>query len=118
MRRVVASLRDSIAFEAGGADERAVRRKADPAKADIERFLRDWKGVQSVASEPSYVALVGAHMCAAAGLQLSADAPPHSTEALRQLGAFYTARGSRAVLTPEVRESVLAALRDAAAALE
>jgi hypothetical protein len=38
-------------------------------------------------------------------------------EALRQLGAFYQARGSRATLTPEVRVSVLAALRDAEAAL-
>jgi hypothetical protein len=38
-------------------------------------------------------------------------------EALRQLGAFYTARGSRAALTPEVRATVLAALRDAEAAL-
>ena len=39
-------------------------------------------------------------------------------EALRQLGAFYTARGSRTALTLDVRDAVLAALRDAAAALD
>ena len=30
------------------------------AKTDIERFLRDWKGVAAVSGERSYVALVGA----------------------------------------------------------
>ncbi len=60
VRRVAASLTESITFEAAGASERAVRRKADPAKADIERFIRDWKGAAAVAGEPSYVALVGA----------------------------------------------------------
>jgi hypothetical protein len=39
-------------------------------------------------------------------------------DALRQLGAFYAARGSRAALTPDVRDVVLAALRDADAALD
>ena len=60
VRRVVASLSESISFEATGASEREVRRKADPAKADIERFLRDWKGSPLVAAEPSYAAVVGA----------------------------------------------------------
>ena len=60
VRHVVASLSESIAFEATGASEREVRRKADPAKADIERFLRDWKGSPLVAAEPSYAAVVGA----------------------------------------------------------
>jgi hypothetical protein len=39
-------------------------------------------------------------------------------DALRQLGAFYAARGSRVALTPDVRDAVLAALRDANAALD
>ena len=39
-------------------------------------------------------------------------------DALRQLGAFYAAHGSRAALTPDVRDAVLAALRDADAALD
>ena len=64
VRRVVASLSESIAFEATGASEREVRRKADPVKADIERFLRDWKGSPLVAAEPSYAAVVGT-LCAA-----------------------------------------------------
>jgi hypothetical protein len=130
VRRVVASLSESIAFEADGASERAVRRNADPAKADIERFIRDWKGAAVVADEPSYAALVGARsvsrgrpaqassrvpdICFNRRAPLPCFAP---AEALRQLGAFYTASGSRAALTPAVRSAVLAALRDAEAAL-
>ena len=60
VRDVVSALSDTILFEAGGASEREVRRKADPAKASIERFLRDWKGSPVVSSQPSYAALVGA----------------------------------------------------------
>ena len=60
VRDVVSALSDTILFEAGGASEREVRRKADPAKASIERFLRDWKGSPLVSSQPSYAALVGA----------------------------------------------------------
>ena len=60
VRDIVAALTDTITFEASGASEREVRRRADPAKASIERFLRDWKGSPLVSSQPSYVALVGA----------------------------------------------------------
>ena len=60
MRDIVTQLTDTITFEASGASEREVRRRADPAKASIERFLRDWKGSPLVSSQPSYVALVGA----------------------------------------------------------
>jgi hypothetical protein len=60
VRDVVSALSDTILFEASGASEREVRRKADPAKASIERFLRDWKGSPLVSSQPSYAALVGA----------------------------------------------------------
>ena len=38
-------------------------------------------------------------------------------DALRQLGAFYAARGSRVALTPDVRDAVLSALRQADAEL-
>ena len=60
VRDVVSALSETILFEASGASEREVRRKADPAKASIERFLRDWKGSPLVSSQPSYAALVGA----------------------------------------------------------
>ena len=65
VRGVIASLSASIAVEAGGASEREVRRKADPAKAAVERFLRDWKGDARVVGEPSYAAVVGARGSAA-----------------------------------------------------
>ncbi len=60
VRDIVAALTDTITLEASGASEREVRRRADPAKASIERFLRDWKGSPLVSSQPSYVALVSA----------------------------------------------------------
>ena len=45
---------------AGGVQEREVRRRADPAKAAVERFIRKWRGQTLVMGEPSYGALVGA----------------------------------------------------------
>ena len=124
VRDVVSALSDTILFEASGASEREVRRKADPAKASIERFLRDWKGSPLVSSQPSYAALVGAFRlsskcsrCRKPFFLLCSDAYVCFADALRQLGAFYAARGSRAALTPDVRDAVLAALKQADADL-
>lgn len=58
---LVRELRASVAFDAaGGASEREVRRRADPAKAAVERFIRKWRGQAAVLDQPSYGALVGA----------------------------------------------------------
>ena len=74
VREVVTALTDTITFEASGASEREVRRRADPAKASIERFLRDWKGSPLVSGQPSYVALVGASLASDALLSGSQGA--------------------------------------------
>lgn len=59
-RALVVALRDSISFEAaGGASEREVRRRADPAKGAVELFIKRWRGAPEVVGQPSYAAIVG-----------------------------------------------------------
>ena len=95
-----------------------MRRKADPVKENIKRWIKasaqpiscltpascatqtssrqDWRGNTLVAADPSYEDINGV---------------------LRELGKFYQSKGSRAPLSAEVASTVLAALRAAEEAL-
>ena len=94
--KLVRAIRETIELEASGAKEFDVRRKADPAKEDIQRWIRTWRDSRPVLGEPSYAAISGA---------------------LRELGRFYQANGSRAQLSGEVRDIVLGELQRAETAL-
>ncbi|KAK9825441.1 hypothetical protein WJX81_008200 [Elliptochloris bilobata] len=75
--KLVGALRDAVELDLEGADEREVRRKADPAKALVKEWVSRWRDERTVTSEASYK-------------QISA--------ALQQLGEFYMRKGQRARL--------------------
>eukprot|EP00227_Mantoniella_beaufortii_P016856 CAMPEP_0197591574 /NCGR_PEP_ID=MMETSP1326-20131121/13788_1 /TAXON_ID=1155430 /ORGANISM="Genus nov. species nov., Strain RCC2288" /LENGTH=221 /DNA_ID=CAMNT_0043157095 /DNA_START=63 /DNA_END=728 /DNA_ORIENTATION=- len=92
-RAVVNTLTASLEFEAVGKPSDADRfRKADPAKEAIKEFVKDWASSPMVQGERAHDDIV---------------------VALRELGAFYKANGSRTKMTPEVRNKILAKLYDA-----
>jgi hypothetical protein len=95
-RSLVDALRDSIDADLSGAPEREVRRKADPAKDLVRRFVGEWRDAAVVRDEESYV-------------QLSA--------AIQELGQFYAGQGQRARLSERVGLAVLARLEAAEGAL-
>mmetsp|Transcript_31270 Transcript_31270/g.68320 ORF Transcript_31270/g.68320 Transcript_31270/m.68320 type:complete len:211 (+) Transcript_31270:3-635(+) len=95
-KELVKNLRTSLEVEASGAKELKVRAKADPAKENIQTFIREWKGRPEVSSEISYQEITGA---------------------LRILGEFYAANGQRAKLPQDVIDSVLDKLAAAQIAL-
>ncbi|KAL4458081.1 hypothetical protein ABPG75_012946 [Micractinium tetrahymenae] len=95
-RKLVDALREAISTDLSDAEEREVRRAADPAKSLVREFLTRWKGNPAVAGEESYAQL---------------------TSAIQQLGAFYQANGQRTRLTPEAGQAVLDTLDAAEAAL-
>lgn len=93
---LVASVRDALDADADGAPEPAVRRRADPAKERVREFVGRWRDDPQV------------------------DGTEYHEEvkaAIAELGAFYGRAGPRAAVTREVRESVLAHLARAEAAL-
>ena len=94
--KLVAALREAISTDLSDAEERQVRRAADPAKSLVREFLTRWKGSPAVEGQESY-------------RQLSA--------AIQQLGAFYQANGQRSRLSSEVGQAVLDTLDAAEAAL-
>ena len=94
--KLVAALREAISTDLSDAEERQVRRAADPAKSLVREFLTRWKGSPVVEGQESY-------------RQLSA--------AIQQLGAFYQANGQRSRLSSEVGQAVLDTLDAAEAAL-
>lgn len=95
-QKLVDSLREAISTDLSDAEEREVRRAADPAKNLVREFLQRWKGNPLVTGEESYAQLTGA---------------------IQQLGAFYKASGQRTRLTPEVGQAILDSLDAAEAAL-
>jgi hypothetical protein len=56
---LVKTLRESVSADLTGADEREVRRKADPAKPLVKRFMTQWQGAAVVREEESYRELRG-----------------------------------------------------------
>lgn len=95
-RSLVDALREAVYADLGGAPEREVRRKADPAKDLVRQFMSRWRDAGEVAGEVSYAELTGA---------------------IRQLGEFYLSNGQRARLSEEVGQALLARLDAAEAAL-
>lgn len=95
-RSLVDALRDSIDADLAGAPEREVRRKADPAKDLVRKFMGDWRGAAVVSEDESYRQL---------------------TAAIQELGQFYMQRGQRARLDEAVGQALLTRLEAADAAL-
>lgn len=95
-RAVVKTLTESLEFEATGPTPADRFRKAEPAKEAVKAFIKDWAASPKVQGERAHDDIV---------------------LAVRELGEFYKANGSRAALTPDARESILAKLADAKDAL-
>jgi hypothetical protein len=95
-RALAAALREAVEADLGGAPEREVRRRADPAKDLVKKFVGRWRGAPEVASAASYAQL---------------------TAAVQELGEYYRASGARAALTTAAGGRVLARLAAAEAAL-
>ncbi len=95
-RALAAALREAVEADLGGAPEREVRRRADPAKDLVKKFVGRWRGAPEVAGAASYAEL---------------------TAAVQELGEYYRAAGARAALTGAAGGRVLARLAAAEAAL-
>jgi hypothetical protein len=93
---LLSSMRDALDADADGAPERDVRRRADPAKERVREFVGKWRDSPLVAGQEYHEEVKAA---------------------IAELGAFYGKAGPRAAVTREVRESVLAHLARAEAAL-
>ena len=90
--KLVKLLSESIEFEATGASDAERFKKAEPAKEAVKAFIKDWASSPLVQGEQAHDDII---------------------LAVRELGEFYKANGSRKPLTPETRESILAKLYDA-----
>ncbi|CAL8469845.1 g9387 [Coccomyxa elongata] len=87
--KLAAALREAIETDLSDAEERQVRKKADPAKNLVKGWLSDWKDTPSLQAEPSYTQLSGT---------------------IRELGEFYRKKGQRARLPRSFGEELLAKL--------
>ena len=95
-RSLVIALRDAVDADLSGAEEREVRRKADPAKDLVRQFMSRWRDVPIVREDPSYTQLTGT---------------------IKDLGEFYMKNGQRARLPEDVGKALLARLDVAEGAL-
>lgn len=97
-RALIKSLRDAIEADLSDADESKVRRKAEPAKANVREWTSRWGDgrAPAVGGSPSHSAL---------------------TSALRELGGFYSKKGQRARLDKETAGKLLGELAEAERAL-
>lgn len=93
---LIDALRDSIDADLSGAPEREVRRKADPAKDLVKRYINTWSGASAIA-----------------------DATPckEIRFAVQELGEFYRTNGQRQRMTDDVAKSILQHLEIAEDAL-
>ena len=91
-RAVVKTLTKSLEFEATNPRDADRFREAEPAKEAVKAFIKDWAASPLVQGDRAHDDIV---------------------LAVRELGEFYKRNGSRAALSLEARESVLAKLRDA-----
>ena len=91
-RDAVKTLVASLEFEATNPSDADRFRKAEPAKEAVKAFIKDWAASPLVQGDRAHDDIV---------------------LAVRELGEFYKRNGSRAALSLEARESVLAKLRDA-----
>eukprot|EP00877_Chromochloris_zofingiensis_P012960 jgi/Chrzof1/7918/Cz02g41080.t1_PSB27C[v5.2] len=94
--KLVSTLKATIQAEADGAEEREVRRTADPAKEQVREFVGKWRDDPAVRGDVSHSEIIAA---------------------LEELGAFYRQQGPRARLSRAVRERILGHLSAVEAAL-
>lgn len=95
-RSLVIALRDAVDTDLSGAEEREVRRKADPAKELVREFMTKWKDAPLVKDDVSYTQLTGA---------------------IKDLGEFYMKNGQRSRLSESVGQALLTRLDAAENAL-
>jgi hypothetical protein len=93
---LIEALRDAIDADLSGAPEREVRRKADPAKDLVKRFINSWSGSSAIADT---------------------TACSEIRAAVQELGEFYRINGQRAGMTNEFAERILGHLTEAEKAL-
>ena len=93
---LIDALRDAIEADLSGAPEREVRRKADPAKDLVKRFINSWSGSSAIAD-----------MTACSEIRA----------AVQELGEFYRINGQRAGMTKDFAERILGHLTEAEKAL-
>ena len=93
---LIDALRDAIEADLSGAPEREVRRKADPAKDLVKRFINSWSGSSAIADT---------------------TACSEIRAAVQELGEFYRINGQRAGMTNEFAERILGHLTEAEKAL-
>lgn len=93
-REVVKNLKASL--QDSSTNESSIRRSADSAKEAIRNYLQDWRGQKIVASEESYKSL---------------------ESAFRILSEFYSKKGPRAVLPPDIKSRIMDNLNAADSAL-
>ncbi|EIE25666.1 hypothetical protein COCSUDRAFT_52532 [Coccomyxa subellipsoidea C-169] len=94
--KLAAALREAIETDLSDAEERQVRKKADPAKNLVKGWLSEWKDAQGVQGEASYTQLSGT---------------------IKELGEFYRKKGQRARLPRSLGNELLAKLAAAENAL-
>eukprot|EP00740_Mantoniella_antarctica_P007644 CAMPEP_0181365224 /NCGR_PEP_ID=MMETSP1106-20121128/9928_1 /TAXON_ID=81844 /ORGANISM="Mantoniella antarctica, Strain SL-175" /LENGTH=288 /DNA_ID=CAMNT_0023480235 /DNA_START=38 /DNA_END=905 /DNA_ORIENTATION=+ len=95
-RTLVNTLSESLEFEASNPSDAKRFRKAEPAKEAVKVFIKDWASSPLVQGDVAHDDII---------------------LAVRELGAFYKANGSRKPLSPEARVSILAKLYTARDAL-
>ena len=93
---LIDALRDSIDADLSGSPEREVRRKAEPAKDLVKRYINTWSGASAIAD---------------------ATACREIRIAVQELGEFYRSNGQRQRMTDSVAASILKHLETAQNAL-
>lgn len=89
---LIDALRESIDLDVSGAPEREVRRKAEPAKDLVKRFINNYSDAPVISLEPS---------CREIRL------------AVQELGEFYRAKGQRQRMDADTSASILGHLEEA-----
>ena len=93
---LIDSLRDSIEADLSGLPEREVRRKAEPAKDFVKKFISTWSDAAVLKDE---------------------DSCQEIRVAVQELGDFYRMNGQRNRLNQDVADSILSHLEKAEMAL-
>ena len=93
---LIDALKESIEVDLSGAPEREVRRKAEPAKDLVKRYINTWSGASAIADTTA---------CKEIRL------------AVQELGEFYRVQGQRKRMSKEVADSILNHLSVAESAL-
>ena len=95
--QLVHALQASITTDLSGAEEREVRRIADPAKDLVREFLTRWRGEEAVLRQETSYREINA--------------------AIQELGQFYLRNGQRTRMSEDAGNAILRRLADAEDAL-